>query len=140
MTDINLGLTAAIVSSYLANNTVGISEIPTVVGSVYAALVATSVAEVVEPPSAVKQEPAVSIRASIKPDFIVCLEDGMKMKMLKRYLMTRYGMTPNQYRAKWGLPNDYPMVAPTYAAKRRDLALKIGLGNRSKVTLTAVAA
>jgi predicted transcriptional regulator len=75
-----------------------------------------------------KQEPAVSIRSSIKPDFIVCLEDGKKLKMLKRHLMTHYQMTPDEYRAKWGLPADYPMVAPNYADQRRTLAKKIGLG------------
>ena len=75
-----------------------------------------------------KQEPKVSIRASIKPDYIVCLEDGKKLKMLKRHLMTHYNMTPEQYRAKWNLPADYPMVAPNYAEQRRTLAKKIGLG------------
>jgi predicted transcriptional regulator len=142
MTDNNnlLSLTSTIVAAYLSNNTVAIGDISGVVSSVYGSLVATSVPAVVEAPVAVKQEPAVSIRASIKPDFIVCLEDGKKMKMLKRHLMTRYGMTPDDYRAKWNLPKDYPMVAPSYATKRRDLALKIGLGNKSKATTEAVAA
>ena len=75
-------------------------------------------------------EPAVSVRASIKNDYIICLEDGKKLKMLKRHLMTHYGMTPEDYRAKWGLPSDYPMVAPSYAIKRRELAKKIGLGRK----------
>jgi len=79
-------------------------------------------------PEAPKQEPAVSIRSSVKPDYIVCLEDGKKLKMLRRYLMTNFGMTPDEYRAKWGLPKDYPMVAPSYAEKRRTLAKEIGLG------------
>ena len=77
-----------------------------------------------------RPEPAVPIKASIKPDYVVCLEDGKKLKMLKRHLMTHYGMTPEDYRAKWGLPNDYPMVAPNYAEKRRQLAKAIGLGKK----------
>ncbi len=85
-------------------------------------------------PEAKKQEPAVSIRSSIKPDFIVCLEDGKKLKMLKRHLMTHYQMTPDQYRAKWNLPADYPMVAPNYAEQRRTLAKKIGLGTKRRKT------
>src|SRR3546814_4400820 len=80
----------------------------------------------------VKQEPAVSIRASIKPDYIVCLEDGKKLKMLRRHLMTHYNMTPEDYRAKWNLPKDYPMVAPNYAEKRRALAKAIGLGTKGR--------
>ena len=84
------------------------------------------------PEPAARQEPAVSVRASIKPDFIVCLEDGKKLKMLKRHLMTHYQMTPDQYRAKWNLPADYPMVAPNYAEQRRSLAKKIGLGTRPR--------
>ena len=83
-------------------------------------------------PEAKKQEPAVSIRSSIKPDYIVCLEDGKKLKMLKRHLMTHYQMTPEQYRAKWNLPADYPMVAPNYAEQRRSLAKKIGLGTKRR--------
>jgi len=82
----------------------------------------------------VKQEPAVSIRSSIKPDFIVCLEDGKKLKMLKRHLMTHYQMTPEQYRTKWNLPAEYPMVAPNYAEQRRTLAKKIGLGTKRRKT------
>jgi predicted transcriptional regulator len=80
--------------------------------------------------AAVKQEPAVSIRASVKPDYLICLEDGAKLKMLKRYLRTRYNMSPEEYREKWGLPRDYPMVAPNYAETRRELAFKIGLGRK----------
>ena len=82
----------------------------------------------------VKPEPAVSVRSSIKPDFIICLEDGKKLKMLKRHLMTHYQMTPDDYRAKWGLPADYPMVAPNYAEQRRNLAKKIGLGTKRRRT------
>ena len=77
-----------------------------------------------------RSDPAVPIKSSIKPDYVVCLEDGKKLKMLKRHLMTHYGMTPEDYRAKWGLPNDYPMVAPNYAEKRRQLAKAIGLGKK----------
>ena len=79
-----------------------------------------------------KQEPAVSIRASVKPDYLVCLEDGKKLQMLRRHLMTHYGMTPDDYRAKWNLPKDYPMVAPNYTEKRRALAKEIGLGTKGR--------
>jgi predicted transcriptional regulator len=85
----------------------------------------------------VKPEPAVSVRSSIKPDYIICLEDGKKLKMLKRHLMTHYQMTPEDYRAKWGLPADYPMVAPNYAEQRRSLAKKIGLGTKRRRTRAA---
>jgi predicted transcriptional regulator len=85
-------------------------------------------------PIAEKQEPAVSIRSSVKPDYIVCLEDGKKLKMLKRHLMTHYQMTPEQYRTKWNLPKDYPMTAPSYTEQRRDLAKKIGLGRKPNAT------
>jgi predicted transcriptional regulator len=122
-----LALTADIVSSHFANNTVSPADVPGVIQNVYSTL--AQLGSVVEAP-VVRQEPAVSIRASIKPDFIVCLEDGKKLKMLKRHLMTRYGMTPDQYRAKWGLAADYPMVAPNYAEQRRMLAKSIGLGTK----------
>jgi predicted transcriptional regulator len=122
-----LALTAEIVSSHFANNTVAPSEVPGVINSVYATL--AQLGSPVEVPVA-RQEPAVSVRSSIKPDYIICLEDGKKLKMLKRHLMTRYGMTPDQYRAKWGLAADYPMVAPNYAEQRRTLAKSIGLGTK----------
>lgn len=122
-----LALTADIVSSHFANNTVTPADVPGVIESVYSTLAKLG-SPVVEP--VVRQEPAVSIRASIKPDYIICLEDGKKLKMLKRHLMTRYSMTPDQYRAKWGLPADYPMVAPNYAEQRRNLAKSIGLGTK----------
>ena len=122
-----LSLTADIVSSHFANNSVLPGDVPAVIQSVYATLAGLgSPAPEPEP----KQEPAVSVRSSIKPDFIVCLEDGKKLKMLKRHLMTRYGMTPDQYRTKWGLSADYPMVAPNYAEQRRTLAKSIGLGTK----------
>lgn len=120
-------LTSDIVAAHVANNDVAVSDVPELIGSVYAALsVLGDDAEAEEAPP----EPAVSIRASIKPDYIVCLEDGKKLKMLKRYLRTNYDMTPEEYRARWNLPADYPMVAPNYAEKRRDLAKKIGLGRK----------
>lgn len=122
-----LALTADIVSSHVANNTVAVSDLPTLIQNVYAAL--TNLGGTVEPEKP-KQEPAVSIRASVKPDFIVCLEDGKKLKMLKRHLMVHFNMTPDEYRAKWGLPADYPMVAPNYALQRQELAKKIGLGTK----------
>lgn len=122
-----LALTADIVASHFANNTVAPAEVPGVIESVYATLARLGTPVVVPVP---KQEPAVSIRSSIKPDHIVCLEDGKKLKMLKRHLMTRYGMTPDDYRTKWGLPGDYPMVAPNYAEQRRTLAKSIGLGTK----------
>jgi predicted transcriptional regulator len=118
-------LAADIVVAHVSNNSVAISDLPTLIQNVYAALAGLS--QPVLPP-VVKQEPAVSIRASIKPDYIVCLEDGKKLKMLKRHLMTHYQMTPDDYRAKWSLPADYPMVAPNYAEQRRMLAKAIGLG------------
>jgi predicted transcriptional regulator len=120
-------LTADIVAAHVSNNSVAVSDIPTLIQNVHGALVGLSSAA---PVAEVKLEPAVSIRSSIKPDYVVCLEDGKKLKMLKRHLMTHYKMTPDQYRAKWGLPADYPMVAPNYAETRRMLAKKIGLGRK----------
>ena len=127
-----LALTADIVSSHVANNSVAVNDLPQLIQNVFATLAGLST-PTAEPEA--KPEPAVSIRQSIKPDYIVCLEDGKKLKMLKRHLMTAYGMTPDDYRAKWGLPADYPMVAPNYAESRRQLAKSIGLGtsrSRSK--------
>ncbi len=122
-----INLTADIVSAHVSNNTVATNELSTLISSIHDAL--TKLSQPVEA-EAPKQEPAVSIRSSIKHDHIVCLEDGKKLKMLKRYLRTNYSMTPEEYRAKWGLPRDYPMVAPAYAETRRDLATKIGLGRK----------
>ncbi|WP_380877125.1 MucR family transcriptional regulator [Sphingomonas sp. DBB INV C78] len=122
-------LTADIVSAHVSNNSVAVSDLPALIQNVHNALSGLG-GEVAEPE--VKQEPAVSIRASVKPDYIVCLEDGKKLKMLKRHLMTHYQMTPEQYRAKWNLPADYPMVAPNYAEQRRSLAKKIGLGTKRR--------
>ena len=120
-----LALTADIVSSHVANNSVAVNDLPMLIQNVFSTLSGLGSPA---PAPEVKLEPAVPVRSSIKPDYIVCLEDGKKLKMLKRHLMTAYGMTPDDYRAKWGLPADYPMVAPNYAEQRRSLAKKIGLG------------
>lgn len=122
-------LTADIVAAHVSNNSVAVSDLPVLIQNVHGALAQLGGA-VAEPE--VKLEPKVSVRASIKPDYIVCLEDGKKLKMLKRHLMTHYQMTPEQYRAKWNLPSDYPMVAPNYAEQRRTLAKKIGLGTKRR--------
>jgi predicted transcriptional regulator len=119
-------MTADIVSAYVGNNTVSAAELPALIQSVHRALAGVSGgAEVVE---AAPRDPAVPIRRSITPDFIICLEDGRKFKSLKRHLRTKYNMSPEEYRAKWGLPKDYPMVAPNYAKARSDLAKQMGLG------------
>jgi predicted transcriptional regulator len=120
-----IGLTADIVSAHVSHNNVAAADVPTLIRAVHEALgkVGQPVVEVAPAP-----EPAVSIRASIKPDYLVCLEDGKKLKMLKRYLRTNYNMSPDEYRAKWGLPKDYPMVAPSYRETRSALAHQIGLG------------
>ncbi len=124
-------LTADIVSAHVSNNSVAVNDLPTLIQNVHSAL--NGLGAKVEEPE-VKPEPAVSVRSSIKPDYIVCLEDGKKLKMLKRHLMTHYQMTPDEYRAKWGLAADYPMVAPNYAEQRRSLAKKIGLGTKRRRT------
>ncbi len=131
-----LSLTADIVSSHVSNNSVAVSDLPGLIGNVYTALSGLGSKMT---PEKVQQEPAVSVRSSIKPDYIVCLEDGKKLKMLKRHLMTSYGLTPDAYRTKWGLPADYPMVAPNYAERRRSLAIRIGLGNKRPVAEEAAA-
>lgn len=122
-------LTADIVAAHVSNNSVAVNDLPTLIANVHGAL--SGLGEPAAQPET-KQEPAVSIRASVKPDYIVCLEDGKKLKMLKRHLMTHYDMTPEQYRAKWNLPADYPMVAPNYAEQRRALAKQIGLGTKRR--------
>ncbi len=128
-----IGLTADIVSAHVSHNSVPTAEVPALIRAVYEALDRTGQPEVKAQPAL---EPAVSIRASIKPDYLICLEDGKKLKMLKRYLRTNYNMTPDEYRAKWGLPKDYPMVAPSYREARSALAHQIGLG-RKKVAPAA---
>lgn len=122
-------LTADIVSAHVSNNSVSTGELPALIQAVFASLSGLGSAPVTVEE---KQQPAVSVRSSIKPDYIVCLEDGKKLKMLKRHLMTHYGMTPDEYRTKWGLPSDYPMVAPNYAEQRRSLAKQIGLGTKGR--------
>jgi predicted transcriptional regulator len=129
-------LTADIVSAHVSNNNTPAGDVPALIRSVFAALSNAETPAAVAP---VKAEPAVSVRSSIKQDYIVCLEDGRKLKMLKRYLRTNYDMSPEQYRAKWDLPRDYPMVAPAYAEQRRGLAHAIGLG-RKKVADVATPA
>ena len=121
-------LTADIVAAHVSNNSVAVSDLPLLIQTVHGAL--NGLGNAAEPE--VKQEPAVSIRASVKPDYIVCLEDGKKMKMLRRHLATDHDMTPDDYRAKWNLAADYPMVAPNYAEKRRVLAKQIGLGTKGR--------
>lgn len=122
-------LTAEIVAAYVGNNPVAAGDLPGLIKDVHKAL--TGTVETVEPPQP-EQKPAVSIRRSITPDYIICLEDGKKFKSLKRHLRTQYNMTPEQYREKWNLPPDYPMVAPNYAAARSELAKKMGLGQKRR--------
>ena len=122
-------LTADIVSAHVSNNSVAVSDLPLLISNVHGAL--SGLGDAPEAP-APKLEPAVSIRSSIKPDYVVCLEDGKKLKMLKRHLKTRYNMTPEEYRKRWGLADDYPMVAPNYAEQRSSLAKKIGLGTKPR--------
>ncbi len=124
-----LVLTTEIVSSYLSNNTVAANDVPGVIERVFVALSNVSAGGTAEI-QAERPQPAVSIKKSVTPDYIVCLEDGKKLKMLKRHLMTSYGMTPEEYRERWGLPLDYPMTAPNYAKQRSRLAKKIGLGKK----------
>ncbi|MGK9232208.1 MucR family transcriptional regulator [Inquilinus limosus] len=120
-------LTVQIVSAHVANNPVAPNDLPALIGQVYSAL--SALGKPVEPVQ-VRPEPAVPIRKSVTPDYLVCLEDGKKLKMLKRHLQSAYNMTPDQYRERWGLPADYPMVAPNYASQRSALAKTIGLGTR----------
>jgi predicted transcriptional regulator len=129
--DTLLTLTADIVAAHVSNNSVAVNDLPVLIQNVHSAL--TGISHTAAAPE-VRPEPKVSIRSSIKPDYIVCLEDGKKLKMLKRHLMTHYNLTPDQYRQKWGLSADYPMVAPNYAEQRRTLAKSIGLGTKRKRT------
>jgi len=123
-------LAADIVSAYVSNNSVSPSELTSLIQNVYMALSQVDV-EIVEDPVE-PQKPAISIKKSITPDFIICLEDGKKFKSLKRHLRTQYDMTPEEYREKWGLPSDYPMVAPNYAVARSALAKQMGLGQQRR--------
>jgi MucR family transcriptional regulator, transcriptional regulator of exopolysaccharide biosynthesis len=124
-------LTAQIVSAYVSNNTVSSGDIPALIGQVYSALMRVSNGGQVAAP-AEPAKPAVPVKRSITAEYIVCLEDGKKFKSLKRHLRTQYDMTPDQYRAKWSLPPDYPMVAPNYAAARSQLAKQMGLGQQRR--------
>jgi predicted transcriptional regulator len=121
-----LKLASEIVAAYVSNNPIPVSEVPAMIKSIHGTL--GSLAGSVASEIATAQKPAVPIKRSVSPDYIVCLEDGKKLKMLKRYLRSNYNMTPEEYRAKWGLPADYPMVAPNYAAQRSEFAKRIGLG------------
>lgn len=134
--EILITLTADIVAAHVSNNSVAVGDLPVLIQNIHGAL--NGLREPAALPE-IKPEPAVSIRASVKPDYIVCLEDGKKLKMLKRHLMTHYQMTPADYRSKWNLPSDYPMVAPNYAEQRRSLAKKIGLGRKPRTVETAPA-
>ncbi|MDB5537615.1 MAG: transcriptional regulator [Devosia sp.] len=120
--------TGEIVSAYVSHNSISTHDLPTLISSVHAALKTLGAAAPVE--AAPELKPAVAIKKSVTPDFIICLEDGKKFKSLKRHLMTHFQMTPDDYRAKWGLPDDYPMVAPSYAAVRSTLAKSNGLGRK----------
>ncbi|HWL95601.1 MAG TPA: MucR family transcriptional regulator [Phycisphaerae bacterium] len=121
-----LRLATEIVAAYVSNNPIPVSEVPAMIKSVHGTL--GSLVGVSQNEVQTAQRPAIPVKRSITPDYIVCLEDGKKLKMLKRYLRSNFNMTPEEYRAKWGLPADYPMVAPNYAAQRSEFAKKIGLG------------
>lgn len=123
-------LTADIVAAYVGNNAVPSAELPNLISDVYRAL--NAAVDGSKPKEVVEEKPAVPVRKSVTPDFIICLEDGKKFKSLKRHLRTHYDMSPEQYREKWGLPADYPMVAPSYAEARSSLAKKMGLGQRRR--------
>ena len=127
--DTLLTLTADIVAAHVSNNSVAVNDLPNLIQNVHAALSGISGSAAAAEP---KPEPKVPVRSSVKPDYIVCLEDGKRLKMLKRHLMTHYNMTPDQYRQKWGLAADYPMVAPNYAARRSEFAKQFGLGKPVK--------
>lgn len=129
-----LALTTEIVSAHVGNNSVAIGELPHLIQEVYRTL--SSVGTTPAIPE--RPQPAVAVRKSVTPDYIICLEDGKKLKMLKRHLKTAYNMTPEEYRERWGLPPDYPMVAPNYAQHRSSLAKKIGLGTKPRTRKRAV--
>jgi len=123
-----IALTSDIVAAHVSNNSVAVSDLPLIIGHVHEALSGLTK----KAKSEALPDPAVPIKSSIKPGYIVCLEDGRKLKMLKRHLMTDFNMTPDEYRKRWGLPSDYPMVAPNYAKKRSELAKAIGLGKKKR--------
>ena len=123
-----LELTSEIVAAHVSNNTLAVNDLPQLIQDVYTTLASVGGKQI----SLERPHPAVSIRKSVTPDYIVCLDDGKKLKMLKRHLKTAYNMTPEEYRQRWGLPRDYPMVAPNYAKHRSNLAKEIGLGKKSR--------
>ncbi len=123
-----LGLTAQIVSAHIAANPVSTESLPSLIKEIYKTLINVGR----EPAVSERPQPAVAIKKSVFPDYLICLEDGKKLKMLKRHLQAAYGMTPEQYRERWNLPPDYPMVAPNYAQHRSGLAKKIGLGTKPR--------
>lgn len=125
-----LQMTVDIVSAYVSNNALAAAQIPELISTVFSSL--DDIREVEKEPEQEPLKPAVPIRKSVGDDYIICLEDGKKLKMLKRHLRTTYNLTPEEYRAKWGLPSDYPMVAPNYAKQRSQFAKKIGLGRKAK--------
>lgn len=129
-----LKMTAEVVASYVGNNPISHEQLPDLITSVHRSFQSVEQPQAAEPEE--PKKPAVSIRKSITPEFLICLEDGKKLKMLKRHLRTTYSLTPEEYRAKWNLPSDYPMVAPNYAAQRSQFAKKIGLGRRPEVKTT----
>ena len=125
-----IALTATVVSAYVSNNTVPASELSNLINQVHAALLRVSTGRADTPLEPAK--PAVSVKKSMTPEYLICLEDGKRFKSLKRHLRTQYNMTPEQYRDKWGLPPDYPMVAPNFAVARSQLAKKMGLGQQAR--------
>ena len=131
-------LAADIVAAYVSNNSVPSTELPSLISEVHTALLRIKLGTVEAPPEAAK--PAISIKKSVTPDYIICLEDGKKFKSLKRHLRTQYDMTPEQYREKWGLPADYPMGAPNYSRARSELAKEMGLGQQRRKRTTRATA
>ena len=127
-----LKLATDIVAAYVSNNPIPVAEVPGMIKSVHSTLGGLTTAGSSD--AQTSQKPAVTVKKSITPEYIICLEDGKKLKMLKRYLRSNYSLTPEEYRAKWGLPADYPMVAPNYAAQRSEFAKKIGLGRNPPAT------
>lgn len=131
-----LNLTSDIVAAHVGNNSVAVADMPELIKSVYASLTGLGAEK---PPVEEERVPAVAIRSSVKPDYIVCLEDGKKLKMLTRHIRSQYDLTPEQYRARWKLPADYPMTAPGYSQRRRELAKSIGLGRKRAAKAEATA-
>lgn len=125
-----VSMTTEIVSAHVSNNTVAVGDIPQLIKLVYGSLGTLGLEE--QAPAPERPVPVVPVKKSVMPDYIICLEDGKKLKMLKRHLKTRYNMSPDEYRKRWGLPDDYPMVAPAYAEQRSSLAKKIGLGTKPR--------